>query len=567
MTLLIGESFSVGPSSLNISENSEFASYGLTYFSNNSVCEITSKSYTNWKGYSYRVYSIEALEEGTFEFTLSATYKDLNSYKSVSKSYKITVLEKYPVDSQKEIIVTVGESFTINPYADWGIPFADLLYSSDYSISDELAFDITPHGINMQNGTYKYCELRALKPGIYTYEETINYMKEVSEIPGASGPKWNTRLTVLYVIHVVDVIQISIPNNLSLIVGEELTLSPIITDSRATTTLTWQSSNTSVATVSENGTISAFNVGTTIITCTAHNGVLAQCVITVNPVLTTGVSLNTSSSELIVGKDFQLHATITPTNATYPGVTWSSTNSSVATVDGNGLVTAVGSGQCSITATTTDGTNLKATCQINVLSNVLYVDDAVGVPSGTIVLPIQLKNTTAITGLQFELQLPEGVTVAEDAAGKLQASFSDRAADQSISVSKLSNGNYQYVVFSGTSAALTGTEGAIAYTTLRVSENMTVGDYTIGIKEVELTKTDGTSLHHKDWTSKLTLTEVLLGDVNGDGKITVTDAVGIVNHVLHRTPSVFIMKAADVNQNGNITISDAVMIINIVLNK
>ena len=182
-------------------------------------------------------------------------------------------------------------------------------------------------------------------------------------------------------------------------------------------------------------------------------------------------------------------------------------------------------------------------------------------------LPIQLKNTSAITGLQFELQLPSGVTVAKDGADKLIATLSDRAVDQSISGSLLSNGNYQFVVFSGTSSALTGSEGAIAYVTLNVAESMTVGDYTIAVKEVELTKTDGTSKHHKNLTSKLTLTEAMTGDINGDGKVTVTDAVGIVNYILHRAPSVFITKAADVNGDGNISISDAVGVVNIVLNK
>jgi len=279
------------------------------------------------------------------------------------------------------------------------------------------------------------------------------------------------------------------------------------------------------------------------------------------------VSLNANSAEMTTGETMRLAATVSPANTTNPAVTWNSTNSSIATVDGNGLVTAVAPGQCNIVATTVDGSNKSASCQINVLSDVLYTDNAVGVPSGTIMLPIQLKNTSAITGLQFELQLPSGVTVAKDGADKLIATLSDRAVDQSISGSLLSNGNYQFVVFSGTSSALTGSEGAIAYVTLNVAESMTVGDYTIAVKEVELTKTDGTSKHHKNLTSKLTLTEAMTGDINGDGKVTVTDAVGIVNYILHRAPSVFITKAADVNGDGNISISDAVGVVNIVLNK
>lgn len=406
-------------------------------------------------------------------------------------------------------------------------------------------------------GTHYYntYQITPLVEGTYTFSQ---YLYDSSRGEGA---------TVRYSITVVDVKSIAIPSNLSLSLGENYTFTPVIVDAGATTTLNWLSSDISVATINSNGQLTTKGVGTTIVYCTAHNGVSAQCTVTVNPILADGVSLNANSAEMTTGETMQLTATVSPANTTNPAVTWNSTNSSIATVDGNGVVTAVTPGQCYIVATTIDGSNKSASCQINVLSDVLYTDDAVGVPSGTILLPIQLKNTSAITGLQFELQLPSGVTVAKDGADKLVATLSDRAVDQSISGSLLSNGNYQFVVFSGTSSALTGSEGAIAYVTLNVAESMAVGDYTIGIKEVELTKTDGTSKHHKDLTSRLTLTEAMTGDINGDGKVTVTDAVGIVNYILHRAPSVFITKAADVNGDGNISISDAVAVVNIVLNK
>lgn len=279
------------------------------------------------------------------------------------------------------------------------------------------------------------------------------------------------------------------------------------------------------------------------------------------------VTLNTTEAEMTVGEKLQLSATVIPNNATNPAVTWSSTNPGIATVNGSGLVTAVAPGQCAVTATTTDGSNKTASCTVNVLSDVLYADNTVGVPSGTLVLPIQLNNASAITGCQFELQLPEGISVAASKTGSYIASVSDRCADQDIMCSRLSNGNYQLIVFSGTSAALTGSEGAIAYVTLNVGEAVAEGRYSIGLKSIELTKTSGEAIHHKDMTAALTVTSATLGDTNGDGSVTVTDAVGIVNYILGRAPSVFITKAADVNGDGSITITDAVKVINIILNK
>lgn len=479
----------------------------------------------------------------------------------------------------KDITVTVGQSIVINPVSDIGMSWSDALgcpTSASYTVSDNAAFAITPtkkrtswnwYKVNNSTEGYYYTyNLVANKLGTFTFTGRVYYIYQTTR-DGTIYTAYTKSTTAVYNITVVDVTSISIPNVLTKNVGDTYTFSPIITDSRAETTLTWLSSNTSVATIDANGTMTVIGVGTTIITCTAQNGVSAQCVVTVNPILATGISLDKTSEEMVTGETMQLAANISPANTTNPAVTWSSTNNSVALVDGCGLVTAVSPGTCNITATTADGSNLSASCQIYVLGDVLYADDAAAVPSGTFVLPIQLKNESPVTGLQFELQLPEGVTVAEDNAGKLNATLSERAADQSISASLLSNGNYQFVVFSGTSSAFASKEGAIAHVTLNVNEDMPVGEYAIGIKEVELTKTDGTSLHQKDLTSKLMLTEAIPGDTNGDGKVTVTDAVGIVNHILHRMPSVFITKAADVNNDGDISISDAVKIVNIILNK
>lgn len=449
--------------------------------------------------------------------------------------------------------IQVGETFTINPFqkakGGW---YANYCKNSNSSIASVASTAGTTQSGPITYNTYTFTVV-GLSSGIATLDFGYN---------DGYFTSYET-----YIVTVLGVKNISLPDKISLTLGDTYKFSPTIIDEGAQTTLTWRSNNTSVATIESNGSLTTTGVGNTTIICTAHNGVSAQCVVTVNPVLATSVTLSSSSAELTTGETMQLTATVSPSNTTDKSVTWSSTNTAVATVDGDGKVTATGSGQCNIVATTADGSNRIATCQITVSANVLYANNAVGVPSGTLTLPVWLKNESPITGLQFELQLPEGVSVAKDSNGKFTATLSDRAQDQSISVSQLSNGNYQFVAFSASSSALTGSEGAIAYITLNVGEEMTTGEYSIGIKDVELTTTDGASLHHKDMTSKLTLTEAIVGDTNGDGRVTVSDAVGVVNHVLHRTPSVFITKAADVNGDGKITVSDAVSIVNIIMNK
>ena len=92
-------------------------------------------------------------------------------------------------------------------------------------------------------------------------------------------------------------------------------------------------------------------------------------------VAVTGVTLDPTSTTLTVGNTETLTATVTPTNATNKSVTWSSSDTNVATVS-NGVVTAVAPGTATITATTTDG-SYTATCTVtvNAAYTVTYVVD------------------------------------------------------------------------------------------------------------------------------------------------------------------------------------------------
>ncbi|MBR6248904.1 MAG: Ig-like domain-containing protein [Muribaculaceae bacterium] len=82
--------------------------------------------------------------------------------------------------------------------------------------------------------------------------------------------------------------------------------------------------------------------------------------------LVTGISLNKTSATINNGETLQLTYSVTPSNASNKTVTWTSSNAAIATVDNTGLVTAKAFGSATITATTTDGTNLSASCQVTV---------------------------------------------------------------------------------------------------------------------------------------------------------------------------------------------------------
>ena len=90
-------------------------------------------------------------------------------------------------------------------------------------------------------------------------------------------------------------------------------------------------------------------------------GVMFEVTSSIQP---TSISLNASKRTMIVGNQFHMTATVSPSNATNKNVTWSTSKASVATVSSSGLVTAVGAGTATITATTANGK--KATCAITV---------------------------------------------------------------------------------------------------------------------------------------------------------------------------------------------------------
>ena len=154
---------------------------------------------------------------------------------------------------------------------------------------------------------------------------------------------------------------------LSIKEGGEILLSATITPSNATNkNITWTSSNTSVATV-KNGLVKGIKSGSATITAKSSNGKTATCSVTVqkvqNEVAVTGVSLNKTSVTINVGATTTLTANVTPSNATNNNITWTSSNTTVATV-ANGIITGKSDGYTTITAKTNNGKT--ATCSVKV---------------------------------------------------------------------------------------------------------------------------------------------------------------------------------------------------------
>lgn len=228
------------------------------------------------------------------------------------------------------ISVKVGSTKTV--YCNFDIPYSDKLKSIVWSSKYSYGFDIvsqnqsscTIKGSFEMSGQKLWC---LMKYGNSTYRAYYT----VNVLPGDAVPD-----------------KISLPSSTSVKVGSSTTLSPTITPSNATTTLTWKSSNTSVATVSSSGVVKGVYPGKATITVTTSNGKSASCVVTVNPVIPTSISIPESKT-IKVGETVSLSSTLSPSNATAT-ITWYSTDQSIATVSSSGVVKGIGEGTARIIA-------------------------------------------------------------------------------------------------------------------------------------------------------------------------------------------------------------------------
>ena len=263
---------------------------------------------------------VTAVKEGTA--TITATAGDKSAQCTVTVKRGVVAVTSITL-SQTTLTLKEGENATLIPtvYPDNATDKTVIWDSSDVTVAT-----VSLTGV-----------VTAVKEGIAT-------------ITATAGDK-SAQCTVTVKKDVVAVTGITLSQTtLSLEEGKSATLIATVQPSNATDkTVSWSSSNTSVATVS-NGVVTAVKEGTATITATA-GGKSAQCTVTVKKgvVAVTGITLSQTSLSLEECKSATLTATVQPSNATDKTVSWSSSNTSVATIS-NGVVTAVKEGTATITA-------------------------------------------------------------------------------------------------------------------------------------------------------------------------------------------------------------------------
>ena len=188
--------------------------------------------------------------------------------------------------------------------------------------------------------------------------------------------------------------------------------------------ISWSSNNEAVATVSEDGTVTAKSVGTALITATSTNGKTASCTVTVEKKLIpiTEVLIDKSSATLTEGDSTTLTATVLPENTTdRKDISWSSSNNDIATVDTTGHVEAKKAGTVIITATSSNGKTAECTVTVEKklipITEVSLSESAVGIIEGNthkLTATVLPENTTDSKSVSWSSNNEAVATVSED---------------------------------------------------------------------------------------------------------------------------------------------------------
>lgn len=336
----------------------------------------------------------------------------------------------------------------------------------------------------------------------------------------------------------------------------------------------WFSVNPDIATVDANGLVTGHSVGLAAIIAVNYGGKGGNAVIDTATVdvraYVASITLNKESTDLYVDDVEQLTATVLPANAFNTGLTWTTSDATVAVVDDNGLVTAVGRGTATITATSVDGTNLSASCQVNVLPpyalEIEPLSHLRGAPAETVEVAIRMINKELISDLQFDITLPEGVEFAElYGEPDIWLSEERRARNHQLSVSLLGNGDYRVLVSSPTSRTFKDHDGTVIFMNVILPQYHDAGDFYITFSGIKLAEADETAHTLVDYNQTVHYSYVL-GDADADTLVDVGDYTATALTILEQPTIRFYEDAANVNDVDEIIdVYDLRGIVNIIL--
>ena len=209
--------------------------------------------------------------------------------------------------------------------------------------------------------------------------------------------------------------------------------------------------------------------------------------------------------------------------------------------------------------------------------NIYIVNDVISIPAVTVMagsksdLAINLDNKSKINSFQFDMTLPTGVKIADNALGEPDIRLGDRVdkSKYTLTYKAQPDGSMRIVAFgSGSDAVISGNTGTVLYVTLAVDKQTTPFNGQVSFRNIYLADSELRSFTCDDIDTQLEVTQFRRkGDVNKDGTITGVDAVGTVNLSLDKSLDILDFWAADVIEDNKIDSRDVSSVTSLILDE
>ncbi len=180
-------------------------------------------------------------------------------------------------------------------------------------------------------------------------------------------------------------------------------------------------------------------------------------------------------------------------------------------------------------------------------------------------MSLSLTNEDVIIACEFDLQLPNGITLAKDDDGDVIRTLGSRASKHVLEVSDRGNGIYHFLCYSNTNKVFTGNDGELLSVEFVCDESMAEGTYEATVKNIILSDPDLKKITLADYTFGVEVINADPGDVNNDGDINVMDVVQTVAYIMGNGTADFIFGAADMDNDGSINVVDLVRIVSMIM--
>lgn len=336
-------------------------------------------------------------------------------------------------------------------------------------------------------------------------------------------------------------------------------LVPVPTPANTTDSYSWSSSNTSIATVAADGTVTAKAVGSALITVKASSGVRAYCTVTVKnaPVAVSALKLNQTELMLTKAETAQLTATIVPSSATDKTVVWSSSDDNIAAVNNLGVVKAVAPGVAYIRAEAVNG--CYALCTVRVVSASgpsLIVADAKGAAGGSATVAVGVAQNPGIAAYKLTVHYDTALLtpVAIEANSAFGGSFVSNLDDTGRT-------ELNVVWYATENTDLNGTLFTVEFRVAASAANGATGAVSVTSDSKDICDKAGNPLALYLQSGRVTVAPVLRGDMLEDGEVTVGDLTLLARYITHLNRFTARQKAAaDITGDGMIDIRDVVQL-------